>query len=207
MNDLLDALHTVHRRVHAGSGGDVVAVVLERRYPAGPAEVWDALTDPERLARWFLPVTGDLRPGGRFHTEGADGEILACAAPERLQLTWGTPESVVTLTLAADGAGTRLVLEHAVPAGFVPDAGGALYVGPGWDEALVVLGLFLSGAAIDPSLAGSPQMCEYGAHTVRAWEAALRASGLATEAQVDAAVAVSLQQFATAPGADGGGAR
>lgn len=206
MNDLLDALEAVHRRVHAGTDGDAVAVVLERRYPAGPADVWDALTAPDRLARWFLPVTGDLRPGGRFRTEGnADGEILACDAPHRLVVTWGAPESIVSVRLTADGPDTRLELEHAVPAAYVPDAGGALYVGPGWDEALVTLGLYLAGDTIPPDLGTSPQMYEYGGHTVRAWESALRRSGMATDEQVDAAVAVSLQQFAVRP-QDGDGA-
>lgn len=202
MNDLLDALDAVRRRVHSGTDGDAVAVRLERRYPAGTTDVWDALTDPERLARWFLPVTGDLRPGGRFRTEdNADGEILACEAPARLAVTWGAPDSVVTVDLTPDGDGTVLVLEHAVPATFVPDAGGALYVGPGWDEALVTLGLYLSGTPIPPGLGTSPEMYDYGAGTVRAWEAELRESGLATEEQVAAAVEVSLQQFAVRPGA------
>lgn len=202
MNDLIDALDAVRRRVHSGERGDAVAVRLERRYPAGAADVWDALTDPERLARWFLPVSGDLRPGGRFRTEGnADGEILACDAPARLVLTWGAPDSVVTLDLTPDGGDTVLVLEHAVPATFVPDAGGALYVGPGWDGALLGLGLFLAGRAIgDPAeMANAPETLAFNERSVRAWEAALRASGMATDEQVAAAVEVSLQQFTVLP--------
>lgn len=148
MNDLIDALDAVRRQVHSGERGDAVAVRLERRYPAGAADVWDALTDPERLARWFLPVSGDLRPGGRFRTEGN-----------------------------ADGEDSVLVPEHAVPATFVPDAGGALHVGPGWDGALLGLGLFLAGRAI-----GDPAEMD----TV-------------TDEQVAAAVEVSLQQFTVLP--------
>lgn len=200
MNDLLDALEAVRRRVHPGSADDAVAVavVLERSYPAAPADIWDALTDPARLARWFLPVEGDLRAGGTFHAEGGtDGEILACAPPERLVVSWGAPDSVVAVTLVAHGDGTTLTLEHAVPAAHVPDAGGALYVGPGWDEALVSLALHLAGGT-----AGQPELYAYGAHTVRAWEGVLRASGLATPEQVAAAVELSWQQFATPP-ADG----
>ena len=44
--------------------------------------MWDACTDPERIGRWFLPVSGDLRLGGRYQLEGnAGGEILRCEPP------------------------------------------------------------------------------------------------------------------------------
>ncbi|MBC3189909.1 SRPBCC family protein [Pseudonocardia sp. C8] len=199
MNDLLDALAAARRRVHSGADGDALAVRLERTYPAGPEDVWDALTTPDRLARWFLPVSGDLRVGGRFRTEGnADGEILACEPPRRLVVSWGAPDSIVTVDLAASGDGrTDLVFEHAVPATY-GDAGGALYVGPGWDGALLSLGVHLAGGAVDDP--NSPEMLAFNERSVRAWEAAVRASGMATEEQVAAAVEVSLQQFTVLPG-------
>ncbi len=40
--------------------GETVAVTLERRYAADQADVWQAITDPDRVRRWFLPLTGDL---------------------------------------------------------------------------------------------------------------------------------------------------
>jgi uncharacterized protein YndB with AHSA1/START domain len=48
-------------------------VVLSRVYDAPVADVWDACTDPERIPRRFLPVSGDLQPGGRFRLEGNAG--------------------------------------------------------------------------------------------------------------------------------------
>ena len=64
------------RTVPAGEGR---TVVLRRRYPAAVEDVWDAITDPERIGRWFLPVDGDLRPGGHYQLEGnAGGTILRC---------------------------------------------------------------------------------------------------------------------------------
>ena len=57
-------------------------------------------------------------------------------------------------------------------------------------------------AGIPPGLGTAPEMYEYGGRTVRAWEAVLRESGMATEAQIAAAVEVSLQQFAVHPGAE-----
>src|SRR3712207_2262286 len=118
--DVAGQLAAIHRDVQlraAGTeatGDEVVAVLLRREYTADAADVWDALTDPDRLRRWFLPVTGDLRPGGAFQTEGnAGGEILTCEAPRLLRVTWGDAASVVALRLTpvADDR-TAVELEH-----------------------------------------------------------------------------------------------
>lgn len=200
MIDLISELDAVRRHVHAP--GDDIAVRLERSYPAGVEDVWDALTDPERIVRWFLPVSGDLRAGGRFATEGnADGEIRECDRPSRLVLTWGGPESVVTLTLTPEGDRTVLALEHTVPVAFAGDGSGALYVGPGWDGALLGLGIFLSGNAVgDPrEAANRPETLEFNAGSVQRWEVAVRESGLAGDEQIATAVAVATQQYTTLP--------
>ena len=78
-------LHTVER-----DGQPMKVLTAERTYPALPEEVWDAITDPERIPRWIGgAVTGDLRLGGRYQIEGnAGGEILECEPPKRLALTW-----------------------------------------------------------------------------------------------------------------------
>jgi uncharacterized protein YndB with AHSA1/START domain len=44
--------------------------ILRRVYDTTVEDLWDALTNPERLPRWFLPVSGDLRLGGRYQFEG-----------------------------------------------------------------------------------------------------------------------------------------
>ena len=202
MIDIIAELDAVRRRVHAGEHGDQIAVRLERRYPADVEDVWDALTDPARLVRWFLPVTGDLRPGGRFAIEGnAGGDILACERPDRLVLTWGAPDSVVTVRLAPGPDATVLTLEHAVAATLVPDAGGALYVGPGWDGGLLALGLHLRGLVLEDPVGfqNTPEVVEFNRGSIRAWEAALRASGLATDAQTAAAVEAATVRFTTLP--------
>ena len=55
-------------------------VLLRRRYDAAVEDIWDAFTDPDRMKRWFLPVTGDLRVGGCFQLEGnAGGDILSAS--------------------------------------------------------------------------------------------------------------------------------
>ena len=104
----------------------------------------DALTNPERIPRWFLPVSGDLRLGGRYQLEGnAGGEITACDPPHHLALTWefGGEVTSVDVRLAEEpGGGTRLRLEHA---GHVDDERWAEFgpgaVGVGWDLGLLGL--------------------------------------------------------------------
>ncbi|MDX6744866.1 SRPBCC domain-containing protein [Actinocorallia sp. A-T 12471] len=204
MIDIPAEIAAIGRRVHAGEDGDKLVVALARAYPAAPERIWAALTEPARLARWFLPVRGDLREGGSFATEGnADGTIVRCEPAKRLVLTWGAPESIVTVELTPQGESTGVVLEHAVPAAFVPDAGGALYVGPGWDGALLGLGLYLGGFETDdPSeFQNSPEVLEYNAGSITAWETALRASNLATDAQIDAAVRAATANYTVPPDA------
>ena len=101
-------------------------VRMEDRFATDVDDLWSALTDPRRLARWIGEVEGDLRLGGEFRArwvssgwEGT-GRIEACEPPRRLLLTMrdaepqpGQPgETVVEATLAADGDQTILVVEE-----------------------------------------------------------------------------------------------
>src|SRR6266852_4873875 len=66
-------------------------VRIEDRYDTHIDDLWSALTDPRRLARWYGQVEGDLRPGGEFHGrlefwEGT-GRVEACEPPRRLLMT------------------------------------------------------------------------------------------------------------------------
>src|SRR6185369_7315743 len=70
-------------------GTPVRVVIASRDYDTDVEDLWDALTNPERLPRWFLPVSGDLKPGGRYQLQGnAGGEITECTPPKRLAVTW-----------------------------------------------------------------------------------------------------------------------
>jgi uncharacterized protein YndB with AHSA1/START domain len=148
MKDLIEELNEMRRSV------DGHVVELRRTYAAPPDAVWDACTNPERIPRWFLPLSGDLRPGGRYQLEGnAGGEIRECDAPRRLRLTWefGGQSSMVTLELAPSGEETELVLRHAVPddehwAQYGPGA-----VGVGWDLGLMSLAGHLGGFKVEPT--------------------------------------------------------
>ncbi len=95
-------------------------VRMEGRYDTDIDDLWSALTDPERLARWVAKVDGDLRLGGAFHatfTSGWEGpgRIDACDPPRQLLVTMtpgGEDETIIEAVLAADGDQTRLVVEE-----------------------------------------------------------------------------------------------
>jgi uncharacterized protein YndB with AHSA1/START domain len=139
----------VAREVRTGSrdGATTRIVVARRTYPTDQADLWAALTDPERIPRWFLPVEGDLSPGGRYQVVGnAGGTVERCEAPTSYAVTWEMGEVVswLSVTLTQDHAGTALELVHEAPvdpdmwAQFGPGA-----VGVGWDGALMGLGLHI----------------------------------------------------------------
>jgi uncharacterized protein YndB with AHSA1/START domain len=204
MIDIASQLKAIHRQVEqqlpADGSGEVVSVLLRRSYDAPVGDVWDAVTQPDRIKRWFMPISGDLRVGGSFQLEGnAGGEILSCEPPRLLKVSFGGPTSIVELRLTPDGdSDTVLELEHTVPIEMAQSGAGALYVGPGWDGALLGLGLFLGGEAVgDPvAAATSPEALEFSRQSVHAWAEVIKDSGTATAEQLAAATEVSLAQFA-----------
>ncbi|SFT50869.1 Uncharacterized conserved protein YndB, AHSA1/START domain [Geodermatophilus amargosae] len=200
MRDLLAEIAETAREVARRGGGDdeLVAVTVRREYPAAADDVWEAVTDPARLARWFAPVTGDLREGGTFAVEGnADGEIRECSPPSTLVLTWGGPGSVVTVRLTAAGGATVLELEHTVPLAFAGSGAGALFVGPGWDVALLGLGLHLRGEDVGDPVAweGSEEVRRANSASIDAWVSTVTASGTATPEEVAGGEAAARAQF------------
>jgi hypothetical protein len=145
--------------------------------------------------------TGELKVGGSFQLEGnTGGEILECEPPSRFKVTFGGPTSLleVRLTAGAENETTELELEHTVPAEFAGSGAGALYVGPGWDGALLGLALYLTGETIeDPvTAANSPEALRFSERSVRQWIAVVRESRTATDDELSAATEVSLAQFA-----------
>ena len=134
-------------------------VRIEDRYDTGIDDLWSALTDPPRLARWYGQVEGDLRPGGEFrlHVEGADidatGRVEACDPPQRLLVTnretdesylrgKGVPpyDEAIEATLTADGDQTILVIEVR---GMPLDA--IAFYGVGWQIHAENLAAYLAG--------------------------------------------------------------
>jgi uncharacterized protein YndB with AHSA1/START domain len=98
-----------------------VEVTRELVLPAPPDEVWEALTDPERLEEWFAnEVELDLRPGGGAHFRWSNGEerhaiVTEVEPEERLTFEW-EDEGEVEFTLEEDDEGTRVTVVETSPA-------------------------------------------------------------------------------------------
>jgi uncharacterized protein YndB with AHSA1/START domain len=96
------------------------AIRVEEVYDTDIDDLWEACTNPERLARWIAEVTGDLRVGGSIHavytsTWSGPGRVEVCEAPHHLLLTMepGTEdEAEIEAWLSEEGARTRLVVEE-----------------------------------------------------------------------------------------------
>jgi uncharacterized protein YndB with AHSA1/START domain len=134
-------------------------VRIEDRYDTDIDDLWSALTDPGRLARWYGRVEGDLRPGGEFrlHVEPADidatGRVDACEPPRRLLVTSretdesyargkGVPpyDETIEATLTADGGQTILVIEvRGMPLDKIA------FYGAGWQIHAETLAAYLAG--------------------------------------------------------------
>jgi uncharacterized protein YndB with AHSA1/START domain len=97
-------------------------VLMGDRFDTGIDDLWTALTDPSRLARWYGEVAGDLRVGGEFRARvfasgsAGTGRVEACEPRRSLLLVTRTEdepgEQVIEFRLAADGDQAILVLEQ-----------------------------------------------------------------------------------------------
>jgi uncharacterized protein YndB with AHSA1/START domain len=156
MIDVIHQITAVQRRLGSRTldAGEARVITISRTYAADVDDVWDACTDAERIPRWFLPVTGELRLGGRYRIEGnASGEVQRCDPPKGFAATWEYGEEVswIELRLApAPDGGTRFELDHIAHVDderwteFGPGA-----VGIGWDSMLLGLSLHLEPDAGD----------------------------------------------------------
>ena len=212
MIDIVHEIEAVKREVGPGrlAAGEGRAIRLERTYDSPIEDVWDALTDPARIGRWFLPISGDYRVGGRYQFEGnAGGEIVFCDRPSRLRVTWvygevtspaDISEVEVRLTAVGDDS-TSLVLEHTA---IVPEEMWGQFgpgaVGVGWDGGLLGLTLHLRGDAVGDPIAWqlSDQGREFSTRSSVAWGAANEAAG-ADPVAAAAAVANTTQFYAPDP--------
>jgi uncharacterized protein YndB with AHSA1/START domain len=202
VKDIVDQLAATTRSTGGAQTpvGEGRTVCLARTYRADIDDVWDALTSPERIPRWFLPIGGDLKLGGHYQLEGnAGGEILACEPPRLLRVSWvmGGPDSFseVEVRLSAVDEGTRFELTHTAT---VPqqmwDQYGPGALGVGWDGAVLGLAKHLAGdeapAEDKRAFPFSEQGRAFNTGASQAWGEAYRASG-ADEQTVQAAVAAT----------------
>ena len=130
------------------------AVTLARTFPATAGDLWDALTNPERIPRWFLPVSGQLEPGGRYQLEGnAGGVIAACRPGSWLELTWEFGEDLSWVEVRLDEVGAesvRLTLTHTQHLSDLWTEYGSGATGVGWELGLLGLAFHLAEAMDQP---------------------------------------------------------
>lgn len=153
MIDVAQQISAVRRQVGTRvlEAGEARIVTVGQTYDTGPEDLWDAVTNAERLPRWFLPVTGELRPGGRYHLkDNASGTVERCDPPTGFFATWEFADQVswidVRILPAPEGR-ARLEFDHIAPVNDHWDQFGPGAVGVGWDLALMGLTLHLGGAA------------------------------------------------------------
>ena len=142
-----------HRAIDAG---EARVAVFTRTYETTIDDLWDACTDPERLKRWYTPVTGDFRVGGTFEQVNmGSGTIVDCEAPRllRVSLGGGVDEIELRLSPGAEPGTTTLELQHATTLD-AHEIGGEMYdaifcMGGGYYPRLLALDLHLRGTLPD----------------------------------------------------------
>lgn len=196
-NLITRAIDTIDR-----DGKPAKLLTASRIYPTSVEDLWDAVTNVDRLSRWFLPVSGDLVLGSRYDLEGnASGTILECDPPNSFSMTWelGGDTSWVTVEIRGESGGTeaRLDLRHVA---HVPDELWDVY-GPGaggigWDLGLTALALHLSSSG-DLALTDvrewerSPDGREFVARASEAWAESSIAAGTDAESAHESAQRVT----------------
>jgi uncharacterized protein YndB with AHSA1/START domain len=175
---MIDVAHHINRiRREVGTRsleeGQARVSTLSQVYDTDPGDLWDACTNAERIPRWFMPVSGDLRVGGRYQLEGnAGGVVERCDPPRSFAATWEYGDQVSWIEVRIEPAGdgkARFRLEHIAPVDdelweqFGPGA-----TGVGWDLGLLGLALHLaSQEAVDPAAVAEWMQSEEGKEYVR----------------------------------------
>lgn len=180
-------LSAVERAVSSGEreGKPARAVTLSRSFRLAAPDLWDAVTNPERLPRWFAPVSGDLEAGGRYQLEGnAGGRITACDRPARFALTWefGDDVSWVEVSVSDEEAGrARLTLTHTMRPSDHWDTYGPGATGVGWEFGLLGLALHVADPKApkpdEAAFAASADGRAFIAGSGKGWEQAAVAAG------------------------------
>ncbi|XVU20819.1 SRPBCC family protein [Actinoplanes sp. CA-054009] len=165
--------------------GEARVMTISQVYDTDLDDLWEIVTSAERIPRWFLPIAGELKEGGRYELTGnASGTISRCDRPNGYDATWefGGQVSWIAVRLSAEGGGARFTLEHVA---HVDDQFWDVYgpgaTGVGWD-----LGMFgLAGYISDPASAPDPSTMQDW-HTTTEGQTFMR---LSTDAWAAASVA------------------
>ncbi|RBQ13890.1 polyketide cyclase [Spongiactinospora rosea] len=160
MIDVTHQINAVRRSLGTRvlEAGEARVQSISQTYDTTVEDLWDACTNAERIPRWFMPVSGELRLHGRYQLEGnAGGVIERCDPPKGFAATWEFGGQVswieVRMSPAPEG-GARLELDHIA---HVSDDLWAQYgpgaTGVGWDLGLLGLAMHISsGASVPPEM-------------------------------------------------------
>lgn len=186
MTDVAHQISAVRRKVGTRTLAEeeTRVVTVSRVYDTDVEDLWDACTNLERIPRWFLPVSGELRLGGRFQLENhAGGTIESCDPPKSFTSTWEYAGEVsrIEVRVSAESGGARFELDHLCPVNDHWRRYGPGAAGIGWDFSVQGLGLHLAagGAKVDSDEFQAWMMSEDGRRFV----------GLASESWYEAMVA------------------
>lgn len=165
-------------------GGEPVSVVtISRCYATTVEDLWDAVTNAERIARWFLPISGEIELGSRYQLEGnAGGVITACEPPSHFALTWEYGEDLSWVEVSiSDGGASRLTLTHTARLSEHWDEYGPGAVGVGWEMGLFGLAFHVEHPTEpkpdEVEFATSPDGKAFIAASSAGWEQASVAAG------------------------------
>jgi uncharacterized protein YndB with AHSA1/START domain len=157
MTDVRQQISAVRRTLGTRTleAGEARVSTISQVYDTDQDDLWEAVTNPERVARWFLPLEGELKEGGHYQLTGnAGGTITRCDRPRGYAATWEFGEMVswieVRLTPAGEGR-TRFELEHVAHVDDdLWDQYGPGATGLGWDSALWGLVQHVADPAVTP---------------------------------------------------------
>lgn len=148
---------------HVSQQGERGSLRFQRRLRTDLADAWSVISDPERIARWFAPVTVEGKEWITYWDDGreyATGEILRCEPQRLIEVSWCASddaeplaETMLRVTLTPEDDGVRLTLEHEQ----VLASDLTLY-GPGWH---IYLDRLPNG---DPDLDWSARYTELAPH-------------------------------------------
>jgi len=169
MPDVRQQISSVRRTLGSRvlEAGEARVSTISQVYDTGIDDLWTVVSTADRIQRWFLPVSGELKEGGHYQFEGnAGGTITSCDKPRGYTATWeyGGEVSWIKVRLTPEAGGTRFELEHVA---HVKDEFWDQYgpgaTGLGWDSGLLGLATHLA----DPA-APKPSMAELMAWTTSA---------------------------------------
>ncbi len=180
---------------HDRDGKPVAHVTVSRTFDTRIDDLWDAVTNPDRLPSWFTNVTGDLQLNGRYHVQdNASGTITTCEPQSHIALTWefAGDTSWVELQFANEAPDqTRLTLTHTSILSDFWDTYGPGATGVGWEMAFLGLALYTSDPNFEKpdemEFATSPEGIAFITGSSNAWAKAAINAGTDPEKAQSAA--------------------